>query len=587
MTEAVAAGWEALSRGSWDETLALLDGVDDDPEALEAVGVARWWLDDADATIDARERAYRLYRERGDSHGAARVAGALAWDSVLFGGRTAVARGWLDRGARLLEDEPPCPERAWLAVREAEVALAAGEPAVARAAAQRSIALAGEVDREDIQVVGRSLEGLALVNEGLIDEGMRRLDESAVAATAGDLKDLMWVGKVCCNLITACESVGDVERATQWCAEVKEFAQRWELRTLFNVCRTQYASVLVQTGDWIQAEVEFQAALSVFAGGRRAALLEGTARLGELRRRQGRVDEARELFAQSERNWTARIGLVELALDEGDAASALALAERLDRATEDGRQLDRIKVLALLVRAAVAAGEPDTARRAAEELDGLADRVGTTAARGAAAHAGGESARAAGRSPARTPPTRGRRGPVRARRDALRARQGPAPARACPVRPRSRAAGARGGEHGARGVPRARCAARPRRGRPPTRPALCRPLTAQARSRDGSARCSRSWRPAAAIVRSHPSSSSASTPCTGTWRTSCASSGSRRARRLPRARRETASSDPDGPIGPSARGSERWPALAKPGRCSEGDTGGSRTNGRARDPRST
>ena len=396
MTEAVAAGWEALSRGSWDETLALLDGVDDDPEALEAVGVARWWLDDADATIDARERAYRLYRERGDSHGAARVAGALAWDSVLFGGRTAVARGWLDRGARLLEDEPPCPERAWLAVREAEVALAAGEPAVARGAAQRSIALAGEVDREDIQVVGRSLEGLALVNEGLIDEGMRRLDESAVAATAGDLKDLMWVGKVCCNLITACESVGDVERATQWCAEVKEFAQRWELRTLFNVCRTQYASVLVQTGDWIQAEVEFQAALSVFAGGRRAALLEGTARLGELRRRQGRVDEARELFAQSERNWTARIGLVELALDEGDAASALALAERLDRATEDGRQLDRIKVLALLVRAAVAAGEPDTARRAAEELDGLADRVGTTAARGAAAHAGGESARAAG-----------------------------------------------------------------------------------------------------------------------------------------------------------------------------------------------
>ena len=34
--------------------------------------------------------------------------------------------------------------------------------------------------------------------------------------------------EVCCNLISACEpKLGDVERATQWCDEVKEFAKRW------------------------------------------------------------------------------------------------------------------------------------------------------------------------------------------------------------------------------------------------------------------------------------------------------------------------------------------------------------------------
>ena len=70
MTSAVAAAWEALSRGASDEALALLDGADDDPEALEALGVAHWWRDDADATIDVRERAYRIYRERGDHLGA-------------------------------------------------------------------------------------------------------------------------------------------------------------------------------------------------------------------------------------------------------------------------------------------------------------------------------------------------------------------------------------------------------------------------------------------------------------------------------------------------------------------------------------
>ena len=396
MTEAAAAGWEALSRGAWDEALGLLSGLDDEPEALEGVGTAHWWLDHAEETLGARERAYRLYRERGDDLGAARVSGALAWDSVLFGGRTAVARGWLERGARLLAEAETGPEHAWLAVRQAEVALAAGELEDARLAARRAISIAGEIGREDIEVVGRSLEGLALVHEGMVDEGMRRLDESAVAATAGDLKDLMWIGKVCCNLIAACERVGDVERATQWCEEVKEFARRWELRTLFSICRTQYAAILLRTGAWPEAEAELEEALGVLGSGRRSALAEGTARLGELRRRQGRVDEARSLFAQAERSWTARLGSVELALDEGDAPTALALAERLERATEGSRELDRIEVLSVLVPAAVAAGRVEAARDASVELAGLADHVGTTVARAAAAQASGTVALAGG-----------------------------------------------------------------------------------------------------------------------------------------------------------------------------------------------
>jgi ATP/maltotriose-dependent transcriptional regulator MalT len=396
VAEAVAAGWEALSRGAWDDALGLLAGLEDDPEAVEGVGVAHWWLDHADETLEARERAYRLYRERGDPVGAARVAGALAWDSILFGGRTAVARGWLDRAARLLEDEQPRPEHAWLAVREAEVALASGEPEEGRLAAQRAVSIAAEVGRDDIQVVGRSLEGLALVQEGLVEEGMRRLDESAVAATAGDVEDLMWIGKVCCFLITACERVGDVERATQWCAEVKEFAQRWELQTLFSICRTQYAAVLLQEGAWAEAEAELEAALEVLGRGRRSSRAEGMARLGELRRRQGRLDEARGLFADSEHSWTARTGRVELALDEGDATSALAHAERLERATRGTGQLDRLEALSLLVRAAVAAGSVRTALERSRELGELADTVGTTAARAAAAQASGLAARSEG-----------------------------------------------------------------------------------------------------------------------------------------------------------------------------------------------
>ena len=350
------------------------------------------------------------------------------------------------------------PEHAWLAVREAEVALAAGAPAVAREAAARAVSLGGEVGSEEVQVIGRSLDGLALVYEGSIDEGMRQLDESAVAARAGDVKDMAWVGKVCCNLIAACERVGDVDRASEWCAEVKEFAQRWELQALFNVCRTQYAAVLLQTGAWQEAEAELQTALAVFHGGRRAALFDGTARLGELRRRQGRLDEARALFAASERSSVARLGLVALCLDEEDPETAFAAADRLARSTDPQRPLDRISVLALVVRAGIATERLDAATEAADELDALAAEVGTSRARAAGSTRERRGCCSDRRPRAGLPLVRGCNRP--ARRSALRACGGAARARRRPARVAARTTRVGRSDRGTRCLRRARRPAR-------------------------------------------------------------------------------------------------------------------------------
>lgn len=76
-------GGETLRRGAWTEAREHFEGALQErerPEALEGLGMAAQWLVDRETVFAARERAYRLYRERQSPRDAARVAIQLAWD---------------------------------------------------------------------------------------------------------------------------------------------------------------------------------------------------------------------------------------------------------------------------------------------------------------------------------------------------------------------------------------------------------------------------------------------------------------------------------------------------------------------------
>ena len=85
MSSSLEAGRDALSRGDWQAARLAFDAsltTEEHPEAFEGLALAAWWLDLADVVFDARERAYRLYREGGDDLGAARMAIWLGWDTA-------------------------------------------------------------------------------------------------------------------------------------------------------------------------------------------------------------------------------------------------------------------------------------------------------------------------------------------------------------------------------------------------------------------------------------------------------------------------------------------------------------------------
>jgi LuxR family maltose regulon positive regulatory protein len=395
-------GHEALARGAWTEARQAFEAEltsNENARALEGLGLAGWWLDEADLVFDSRERAYKLYLEGDDRRSASRVAVWIAWDCWAFRGETAVGRGWLQRARRLLDGLPDSPELAWLESRESQLALAEdGDPDRAHRHATEAIRVARASGVIDYEMLGRSLQGLALVASGAVAEGMRLLDEVSAAVVAGELTDPLAIGLASCYMIAACDRVRDYDRAAQWCTRLKAFCEKWGLRPLFAVCRTQYASICMWRGTWLEAEQELTAAADELAASRPGMTADGVVRLAELRRRQGRLVEAATLFGQAEHHPLAAIGRAELAFDRGDVRAAAEAAERYLRRVPTHNRTDRVVALDLLVRALAGSGEVPSARTALAELNAIAALVATPSFRAAASLGAGYVALAEGQA---------------------------------------------------------------------------------------------------------------------------------------------------------------------------------------------
>ncbi|MFC6287828.1 LuxR C-terminal-related transcriptional regulator [Nocardioides sp. GCM10027113] len=377
--DALAAGRAALETGDWPAAAASLEAAvaaDAAPDALESLGTAYFWLDDP-RTIEVRESAYRGYRQRGDRRDAARVAITLAYDLVTFRGEPAIGQGWLELAERQLDGVPLSPEHGLLAMWRADFALDAfgdTEEAVRQAARAREIGR--ELGQDDIELFGRAIEGNLLVTRGQVTEGMRLLTAAAAAAVSGDIADRALAGYACCYLINACDLVNDFDRAAQWCRQLDELCGRVGFHSLQQLCRAEYAGVLLEQGDWTRAEEHMVAAAEALGRARPAMAGEAWVRLAELRRRQGRHDEAVDILGRAAGH--PRLPLVEgeLALDAGEAADAAAAAERYLRGVRPQDLAWRAAGLDLLARAGVEAGDLDEAETALAELEQIAAHVG-------------------------------------------------------------------------------------------------------------------------------------------------------------------------------------------------------------------
>lgn len=364
----------ALSRHAWQPAFDLATGFAGATAAIEAdrcevVAEAAWWLGRLDECIDARESAYRLFDDLGDHRRAGQFAVWL-YEHHLMRARPAMASGWLRRARRAVGDDPGSVAYGALLLREAEAAHGSGDFDRAAALATEVIELGRTLPSAELEAEALQTKGRVLIDQGDVATGMGHLDEAMLFAVEGRLGPYS-TGKVYCSLISACEELGDLERAAEWTDATLRWAQQHPFAIFPGLCRVHRAVVLKRRGALADAEREAARASEELAHSHIPNSGAAWAEVGDIRRRLGDLDRAEEAFGRAQELCGRPCGeLALLRLAQGRVDSAMAVVTGCLRDCGTNR-LARARLLPILVHVGVAAGELDVARDALAELTAI------------------------------------------------------------------------------------------------------------------------------------------------------------------------------------------------------------------------
>jgi class 3 adenylate cyclase len=400
--DALEAGRDACRRNAWREALQLLGAADAaqglEPGDLERLGEAAFWSSRLSVSVDAWERAYAAYVAAGNRRRAGFIALRLSQE---YSNRLApaVAAGWLKRAERLLEEQRDSAEYGYLLLLQARGAVGRGDLDGALERTRAALGIGVCTGDRDLQALSLHAQGHVLVTKGDVADGMALIDEATVAAVCGELGPLA-TALVYCRTISICRDLADFRRAGEWTAAAQRWCERQAITGFPGVCRVHRAEVMHFRGAWADAEQEVRRACRELVEFVPADAGEAFYELGEIRLTVGDLPAAEGAFRQAhELGREPEPGLSLLRLAEGKTEAAAASIRRA-LALESVDRLLRARLLPAQVEIALVAGDHESAARAAEELETIAETYGTAALEAFARHARGAVALGRGDSQA-------------------------------------------------------------------------------------------------------------------------------------------------------------------------------------------
>ena len=391
---------DAAARGDWQQAFDLLMEADADgllaPTDLPVLGEVAYAAGHLDVTIEAWERAHAACMQAGDQVAAAGAAVRLAMHLLFDTALMAPVRGWLARAERLLEGREETPAHAWLAVVRAYERMLTGDLPGARQWARRAIEVGSRCDPAAC-AIGRVAEARLLILDGDVQQGLALLDEAGVATVSGEL-DPLSTGVVYCELVCALQGLALYDVAEQWTEAMERWCETNAIGSLHGRCRVHRAEILRLRGSCHEAQSQALMACEELRPYLRRELGWPLNELGRIRLHQGDIAGAEEaLLAAHRAGWDPQPGLALVRLAQGDvAAAAASIRDALEhplrvpsKERPPNTDLQRAPLLEAQVEIAIAAGDIDRARSAADELDLVAARFESKALVASAAHARG------------------------------------------------------------------------------------------------------------------------------------------------------------------------------------------------------
>ena len=392
-TDELGRGRESYARRAWMNAYQSLSHADQaaplGAEDLELLATSAFMLDRDDDYLSALERAHHAYHDAGEAMRAVRCAFWVGINLALQG-ELSRAAGWLGRAQRLVErEEDDCVERGYLLVPVMLRHEAAGDWEAAYAAAASAAEIGERFGDADLLALAVHEQGLILINQGRVEEGLGLVDEAMVAVTAGELSPIV-TGIVYCSVISGCQEVYELRRAQEWTDALTQWCeQQPDMVSFSGRCLVHRAEIMELHGAWRDALEEARRARKRCEQGKnRSAAAQAFYRQGEIHRLQGRFSAAEEAYRDASRyGWEPQPGFALLRLAQGNEdAAAAAIRRALGESTES---LKRARLLPGYIEIMLAVGDLEEARSTCRELEEISARYESGMLGAMAAHAEG------------------------------------------------------------------------------------------------------------------------------------------------------------------------------------------------------